>query len=494
MAAGKVYLVGAGPGDKGLLTQRGAALLAAAQTVVYDRLVGADILAMIPAGAKRIDVGKRAGDHPVPQWRINQILVEQAQNGGPVVRLKGGDSFVFGRGGEELEALREAGIAFEVVPGITSAIAAATYAGIPVTHRDFCSSLHIITGHRRQDQQLQLDYPALVRLGGTLLFLMSVASAGEIAEGLLRAGMDPQMPAAVVENGTRPQQRRFVTALCRLKDTVQKNAVQSPALIIVGRVCALADEFDWFDALPLKGRRFLVTRSRDGAQKMADGLRQLGADVVCAPTIETRPLEFLWPDLSRYTALVFTSAVGVEAFMERLWQQRQDARALFGRRLFAVGRQTAAALRPYGLRADFVPSRYSGQDLAKQLLEQRLVGPEDDLLLIQARVAAPQLGQVLTAAGIAHKKLDVYETVQLPVTGVDPAAFDAVTFTSASCVRGLMATLGDTYDCRAIRALCIGPQTARAAAACGMRVEVSPEATIPAMLRWMGELAYDERT
>ena len=244
MNKGKVILVGAGPGDPALLTLAAVRELKRAEVVVYDRLVSDDILALMPAEAEKINVGKNAGDHPVPQHEIDRILLDKALEGRRVVRLKGGDSFVFGRGGEELELLSENGVEFCVVPGITSAIAAAAYAGIPVTHRDFCSSLHIITGHKRENGALALDYGSLVKLNGTLVFLMSVASCGEIAAGLLAAGMAPDMPAAVVENGTRPEQRKLVSTVSALGEDVKKAGIRSPALILVGKVCALSGRFD----------------------------------------------------------------------------------------------------------------------------------------------------------------------------------------------------------------------------------------------------------
>ena len=241
---GKVYLVGAGPGDGGLMTLKGKTLISKADVIIYDRLVGPEIMEMIPADAEKIDVGKNAGSHPVPQHEINRILLDQAKAGKVVVRLKGGDPFVFGRGGEELELLEENGIDFEVVPGITSSIAAAAYGGIPVTHRDFCSSLHIITGHAKAGTELKIDFDSLVRLNGTLVFMMSVSTVDRIADGLIKAGMDPEMPAAIVERGTMPGQRTFTAPLSQICDAVRENNVKSPAVILVGKVCNLSDKFN----------------------------------------------------------------------------------------------------------------------------------------------------------------------------------------------------------------------------------------------------------
>lgn len=252
---GNVILVGAGPGDPGLLTQKGRRALEQAQVVVYDRLVSPDILALIPPGAEKIDVGKESSHHLVPQEQINKILLDKAREGKRVVRLKGGDPFLFGRGGEELELLEENGIPYQVVPGVTSALSVPAYAGIPVTHRDFCSSVHIITGHARAGVRLQINYEALCRAGGTLVFLMGVTALPQICQGLLDAGMSPGMPAAVVERGTLPQQRKVVSTLEQLPQEAKQAQIKSPAVIVVGKVCGLSQRFDWFDRLPLKGRQ-----------------------------------------------------------------------------------------------------------------------------------------------------------------------------------------------------------------------------------------------
>ena len=262
---GKVTLVGAGPGDPGLLTRKGLEALQKAEVVVYDRLVGPAILAMMPETAEQINVGKEASHHLVPQDQINQILLDKALEGKNVVRLKGGDPFLFGRGGEELELLAEHGIPFEEVPGITSAIAAPAYGGIPVTHRDYCSSVHIITGHQRAGKPLTIDFEALVRTKGTLVFLMGVTAMPAIVEGLLSAGMDGETPAAMVESGTTPAQRRCDATLRTLPERAVEMGIHSPAIIIVGKVCALSEKFCWFDKLPLKGQRVLVTRPRERA-------------------------------------------------------------------------------------------------------------------------------------------------------------------------------------------------------------------------------------
>ena len=319
---GKVILVGAGPGDPGLLTEKGKKAIAQAEVVVYDRLVSPAILSLMPESAEQIDVGKEASHHKVPQHQINQILLEKAQAGKRVVRLKGGDPFLFGRGGEELERLSEAGIPFEVVPGVTSALSVPAYAGIPVTHRDFCSSLHIITGHAKAGAKLTIDFEALKRTGGTLVFLMGVTALPAICQGLLDAGMEAEMPAAVIERGTTPRQRKLVSTLGALPQAAAEAKIESPAIIVVGKVCTLSEKFDWFDALPLKGREIVVTRPRERMGALSEKLRALGAAVTEYPCIETveraenPALDQAMDHLAEYRYLVFTSPAGPEIFLK----------------------------------------------------------------------------------------------------------------------------------------------------------------------------------
>ena len=478
---GKVYLVGAGPGDPGLLTWKGRDVLARAQVGVHDRLVSQAILDLIPPEARRIDVGKNAGHHPVPQGEINQILVREALAGHRVVRLKGGDSFLFGRGGEELEQLARLDIPFEVVPGITSALAAPAYAGIPVTHRDYCSSLHIITGHKKADGQLELDYGALVRLQGTLVFLMSVGSLGQIAQGLLAAGMSPDMPCALVENGTLPQQRSFSATLDTVAQVARDQEVRSPAVFLVGRVASLARQFHWFDRLPLKGKRLLVTRPREESSALALRLQELGAQVDRLPAIRLEGLDFQLPPLDSFDVVALTSATGVRYFLEGLLARGLDARALGGKRLAAVGNQTAAALSRFGLRADFVPTEYNGAAMARQMVEQGFLCPQDRVLVARAQSASPGLTDGLRQLGVAFCEIATYRTALTEERLADPSLYDAVLFTSASTVEGF-ARACPGADLSQVKALCIGPQTAQRAQALSMQTQVAPQATIQSMI------------
>lgn len=494
MKQGQVILVGAGPGDPALLTVKGRDALAAAQVVVYDRLVGQGILDLIPADAERIDVGKEASHHTVPQAQINQILLEKALEGKRVVRLKGGDPFLFGRGGEELELLSRHGVPFQEVPGVTSAIAVPSYAGIPVTHRDCCSSLHIITGHRRAGQALDINFEALVQTRGTLVFLMGVSALGEICRGLLAAGMSPDMPAAVIERGTTPFQRSVPAALSALPEAAAAAGVKSPAIIVVGTVCAYAEQFDWFDRLPLKGRTVVVTRPRSRAGTLSERLRALGANVVEFPCIETRPLrpcpelEAAVARMGRYEWLVFTSPAGVSTLMELLERTDRDVRTLGAVRLAAIGPGTAAELRKHGLRADLIPAVYDGAHLGQALCGAK---PGGRVLILRAQWGTRALTDALDAGGVSYDDVRCYETVY---TADNTAAVRAllvpgtvVTFTSASTVTGFVSALGEDSDFSAVTAACIGRQTEAEAQTYGLRTVTAEQATIDALVRCIVE-------
>lgn len=483
---GSVILVGAGPGDPGLLTQKGRQAIENAQVVVYDRLVSPAILSLIPRDAEKINVGKESSNHLVPQEEINRILLRKAQEDKRVVRLKGGDPFLFGRGGEELELLEAAGIPFQVVPGVTSALSVPAYAGIPVTHRDFCSSVHIITGHARAGAELHIDFEALRRTGGTLVFLMSVSSLPRICRGLLDAGMAPDMPAAVVERGTLPRQRKLVSTLEKLPSEAEKAGVKSPAIIVVGKVCALSSRFDWFDGLPMKGKTVVVTRPEDRSGTLTQRLRELGAEVVDYPCIRTvareenPELEKAMENLSRYRCLVFTSPAGPEIFSRRLRAAGRDARALSGLTLAAIGPKTAKAMERFGVTADLVPETYDSDHLAKAL--EAVEGP---VLLCRASRGSTALPEMLERKGIPFADVPVYDTVYAAPA---PQKVDAllgetllVTFTSASTVRGFVESLPGR-DLKNVIGCCIGKQTEAEAKKYGLATVVSQEATMESLV------------
>ena len=490
---GKVTLVGAGPGDPGLLTRKGLEALQNAEVVVYDRLVGPAILALMPEHAEQINVGKQASHHPIPQDQINRILLDKALEGKNVVRLKGGDPFLFGRGGEELELLVQHGVPFEEVPGITSAIAAPAYGGIPVTHRDCCSSLHIITGHQRAGKELDIDFEALVRTRGTLVFLMGVTALPNIRAGLLAAGMDPATPAAVVERGTTPAQRRISATLETLGQAAEQARVESPAVIVVGSVCALAEQFDWFDSLPLKGKTVVVTRPKERIGTLSARLRSLGAQVWEYPCIATVPLDpcpaldGAMERLSQYEWMVLTSPAGVDTLWRWLKDHGRDTRALGGVRLAAIGPGTDRELGKYGLRADYVPEVYDAAHLGAGL------PAGGNVLILRAEEGSPALTEELARRNIAYDDVATYRTVyenprsQELREAVEGTEGLLVTFTSASTVKGFVSSVGADADFSRMAGMCIGAQTAAEAQKHGMTVKTAKAATMDALVELIVE-------
>lgn len=489
---GNVILVGAGPGDPGLLTQKGREALEQAQVVVFDRLVSPAVLALIPPEAEAIDVGKESSHHLVPQKQINRILLEKAQAGKRVVRLKGGDPFLFGRGGEELELLAEQGIDFQVVPGVTSALSVPAYAGIPVTHRDFCSSLHIVTGHAKAGSELHIDFDALRRTGGTLVFLMGVSSLPKICQGLLEVGMEPSMPAAVVESGTLPSQRKVVSTLEKLPKKARDARIKSPAIIVVGKVCGLSDCFDWFDRLPLKGKNVVVTRPADRIGTLAEQLRKLGANVTEYPCIRTVPrnpipqLDQAIEDLSQYRWLVFTSPVGPGFFFDRLRAAGKDARTLANLKLAAIGPKTASELARFGIMADLVPEVYDSEHLAVAMAQ--VEGP---VLLCRASQGSNALPEIFLKNGIPFADVPCYDTVyEMPDSGKVRVLLEEptlVSFTSASTVRGFVESLPGV-DLSHVVGCCIGPQTEAEAIKYGIRTVKAKKATMESLIECIKEV------
>lgn len=501
---GKVWLAGAGPGDAGLLTIKAREVMEQADVVVYDALISAEILSLIPEQAEKINVGKRAGHHLVPQEEINCILAEKAKTGKNVLRLKGGDPFVFGRGGEELELLVREGIAFEVVPGITSAVAAAAYAGIPVTHRDYTSSFHIITGHPKKGGDLRIDYKALVQLDATLVFLMGISAMETICENLIRAGMKPDMPAAVLERGTTARQRRVISTVARLTEDAKEANIQTPAIIMVGKVCTLAGRFHWAEDRPLGGRQILLTRPKQHISELAKKLRDLGAQVIELPSIvtelikENRDLEQallrigregLMPGQEEW--LLFTSPIGVELFFEQLEIMKFDLRNILCKnavvKVAAIGPATARALNKRGLVADVVPAVYAAEELGKEVAKS--ADEKSHITIIRAKEGSELLIPPLQKRGLSCFDIPLYETIcrtdvflkEQIVKMFEANEIDMVTFTSASTVRGFTNTMGE-MDYSKVLAVCIGAQTAKAAKAYGMQIAIANEATMDSMV------------
>ncbi len=486
---GKVWLVGAGPSDPGLFTLKGKLALEQAEVVVYDALAGQGILSMIPREARRIYVGKRSSRHTMSQESINELLVSEALAGRRVVRLKGGDPFLFGRGGEEAEALARNGIPFEIVPGITSAVAVPAYQGIPVTHRDLCSSLHIVTGHRRAGTPCDIDFEALVRAGGTMVFLMGAAALGDICRGLLEGGIKPDTPAVLLMEGTTAHQQRITATVSTLEGEARKREVRTPSLIVVGEVCALADRFAWYEKLPLAGVKVALTRPGEGMAGMALKLRNLGAEVLEAPAIRILkrepdiPLVKALQEIDTFQWLVFTSPAGVRIFFEEMRITGADIRKLGRIRIAVIGRGSAAELEKRGIFPDLVPEIYDGVHLGKALAME--TGPGDRILIPRAAAGNQELVRALP--GRVIEDIPIYDTVfeeECPVNWKDElegGRTDYVMFTSASTVKGFVHAAG-RMDFSAVRAICIGTQTRQAADAAGMRTWQAEKADVDSMI------------
>jgi uroporphyrinogen III methyltransferase/synthase len=457
--SGIVHLVGAGPGDPGLLTARALELIASADVIFHDRLIPATALDGAREEAELVYVGKRPGRPSVPQAQIDALLVEHGRAGRRVVRLKGGDPFVFGRGGEEAQALRGAGVAFEVVPGITAGIAAPAYAGIPVTHRDEASAVAFVTGHEDPGKpESAIDWEALARFPGTLVFYMGVGRLPAIAQRLTAAGRPPTEPVAVVERGTLPGQRTVLGTLQTIAERAAEARVRPPSITVVGGVTALAPRLAWLEDRPLHDLTVAVTRARAQSSGLAGRLRELGAQVVEAPAIRIVALPGPAPDLAAYDLVCLTSPNGVRLLFERLAAAGADARALAGATVAAIGPGTARALREHGVLADVVPERFVAEGLVEALADR----PVRRALVARAREAREVLPDALRERGADVDMLALYETVAEPL---DPPAREAlaeadyVTFTSSSTVRFLLEATGGTAPLAAAQLASIGPVT-----------------------------------
>lgn len=463
-----VYLVGAGPGDPGLLTVRGAELLGRAEVVIYDRLVEPSLLKMAPPGALRVDVGKRPGG-PLQQDKINELLVGYgADPAAVVVRLKGGDPFVFGRGGEEAQALIDAGVRFEVVPGVSSAVAVPAYAGIPVTHRGLSTSFMVVTGHSRHASDRELDWDAVARTAGTIVVLMGVAHRAEIAERLLGAGRSPSTPVAAIRWGTRPEQQTLRTTLGELGGVT----LEPPVTLVIGEVAGM--DLGWYERRPLFGRRVVVTRARDQASELVERLRMLGATTVELPVIEIAPpadggarLRQAAASLGEYAWVVFASANAVRSLCASL----RDARAFGSARVAAVGPGTADALATFGVVADLVPDQAVAEALVVAMGPAPT--PPGRVLIPRAAVGRDVLPDGLRRTGWEVEVVEAYRTVPVlldPEQVAETATADALTFTSSSTVTNFVAAAGTAALARVVA--CIGPVTADTARAAGLRVDV----------------------
>jgi uroporphyrinogen III methyltransferase/synthase len=482
----RAYLVGAGPGDYKLITLKAVECLKKADVVIYDRLVNKRYLDFAKEEAELIYVGKASSCHSLPQDQINQLIVNKAKEGKIVVRLKGGDPYLFGRGGEEAEELTKEGIPFEIVPGITSAISVPAYAGIPVTHRDFVSSVHIITGHERPEKDVSnINYELLAHLKGTLIFLMGLSKIGGICRNLIKHGKPENTPVAAISKGTTSAQKKVVGTLSDIQEKVIRERLLPPSIIVVGEVVNLHDRLDWFQRKPLSGKRILVTRTRSQASELAQKIADLGGEVYSFPTIKiTEPEDYSFIDeklrkIKKYHWIVFTSVNGVEAFFRRLKTIEKDIRDLAGIKIGAIGEKTGALLKEKGVLPDYIPGEYQGEALAAGLKERIKAG--EKVLLPTADIARKLLEDELRTHGAVVDKIDLYRTLpgegnrNLLLEWLEQKEIDIVTFASSSTVRNFIKILGpeNIVLLKDVKIACIGPVTARTAEELGLDVAVT---------------------
>ena len=485
--AGMVYLVGAGPGDYRLISMKAVDCLKMADVVVYDRLADDRILRWAPAEAEYIYVGKASSNHTMKQEDINQLLVDKAKEGKCVVRLKGGDPFVFGRGGEEGLLLRQNNLPFEIVPGITSAISVPAYAGIPVTHRAVATSFAVVTGHEDPTKgESNMRWEHLAVGVDTLVFLMGVANLPHITSKLMENGRSADTPAAVIRWGTKPEQRTLITTVGKAAEDVAKNGIKPPAIFIVGEVVKLRDSLQWFDNLaqrPLFGKRILVTRARSQASKLTAKLENLGAEVIEVPAITiTDPVDLYAAldqaigQLQDYHWVMFTSANGVKHFFARLLQAGKDARALGYAKIAAIGSATAAELKKYGLVADVVPGEYRAEGIIEAMKGK--LPPHAKILLPRAEEAREILPEKLREMGAEVDVVSAYRTVCAAADGealtseLNEGRIDMVTFTSSSTVKNLVNIIGSADVLNGVKTACIGPVTADTAKSLGIEPDI----------------------
>jgi uroporphyrinogen III methyltransferase/synthase len=491
---GVVYLVGAGPGDPGLMTLRAAELVASADAILHDRLIPRGALEAARDDAELVYVGKRPGSPAMQQDEIERLMIERAGAGRSVVRLKGGDPFVFGRGGEEAEAVAAAGVPFEVVPGVTAGVAAPAYAGIPVTHREDASAVAFVTGHEDPEKDdSALDWEALAGFPGTLVLYMGVKRLPEIVARLIAAGRDGGEPAAIVERGTMPDQRTVTGTLAELPGAAGEASIGAPAVVLTGPVAARRQTIAWLERRPLHGRRVVVTRARAQASGLAATLRALGAEVIelpairIVPRIDSAEVRDAVQGIHAYALVCLTSPNGVRLLFEALAEAGRDARALANATVAAIGPGTAAALAERGITADVVPERSIAEALVEALEDFEVAGRP--VLVARAVEARDVLPEALRERGAKVDVVGLYETLaeQPDPDAVEAAkAADYLTFTSSSTVRNFVEALGDGLPAGA-RVVSIGPVTSEAARGAGLTVAVEaerhdPEGLVEALL------------
>lgn len=478
---GTVYLVGAGPGDPKLITVRGLELIGCADVIIYDFLANRELLSSARKEAELIYVGKQASRHELPQGDINRLLLEKAREKQTVVRLKGGDPFMFGRGGEEVEYLADRGIPFEIVPGVTSAIAAPAYAGIPLTHRDHASAVAFITGHEDEKKtESTINWRHLATAVDTLVFFMGIKNLAEIARKLIDHGRDPDTPASVIQWGTLPQQQVVTGTLSNLAERTTRAGITPPGIILVGEVNRLRDRLQWFEKRPLFGKKIVVTRAPHQSLKLGSLLGAMGAEVIYAPTISleridpNEPLFRAIDSIESFDYIIFTSVNGVTAFGDTLFSRGKDGRSLHRATIIPIGEATAAALRELGIVPDLIPSRYTSEGIVELLRNHDLPGKE--VLLPRAEEARDVIETYVEEKGGRCHVVPVYRTGLPEDRGTIPGAPDVITFTSSSTVRNFMHLYGkDSLDMNRVCIASIGPITSETLRREGLPVHIEAE-------------------
>ena len=492
-----MILVGAGPGDEGLLTLRGKDWLGRADVVVYDHLVNWNLMRFSKESAERIYAGKISGTATLPQENINELLIQKAREGKTVVRLKGGDPFIFGRGGEEAEALNKAGVPFSVVPGVSSPVGVSSYAGIPLTHRDYSSTISIITASidNNNESAARIDWEKIASRSGTLVFLMGARKLPEIVEKLTRYGKDPTTPVAVIQWGTTSRQKTWIGTLQTIVQIAMKEKIRPPALTIIGEVVNLKPHIEWYENLPLFGKTVVVTRAEEQSEPLIKTVQEKGAEAFCFPVIRTVPPEDWTPlddalgRLESYHGIIFTSVNGVKFFMQRLRETGADIRDLKGVRVYTIGPKTAERVEELGLRVDVTPKNFVAESLIECLRNENLQGKR--FLLPRAAVAREILPEQLKSLGAKIDVVPSYRTIQ-PETHIEAlakrfedGAVDVITFTSSSTVSNFLKLLGKDLKpyLDQVTIACIGPITAKTARNAGLKVAIVPEVyTVAAMV------------
>jgi len=495
MKAGKVYLVGAGPGDPGLISVKGLESIKKADVIVYDRLLDDRLLNLAASTTGRIYVGKAVGEHTKPQAEINQLLVAKAKEGKIVVRLKGGDPFVLGRGGEEADLLAQNHVPFEVIPGVTSAVAVPAYAGIPVTHRGTASSFAVITGHEDPNKEgSNINWEKLATAVDTLVFLMGMKNLPEIVSKLIESGRPSDTPVAVIQDGTRSEQRIVVGSLDDIVSKVEECRLTPPVIAVVGEVVRLREKLRWFDNRPLFGKRILVTRARHQASILSQLLAEYGAKPIGLPLIDIQSvadsgeLDQAISNLKRYHWIIFTSVNGVAAFWQRLHSLKMDSRALSGLRIGTIGPATAEALVAKGITPDYIPETYTTKGILMGLEHRGIAG--QCFLLPRADIADKELVQGIRKLGAEVHEVTAYRTLPIGESTAEARRMlisreiDVITFTSSSTVTNLAAAFqGEPLPTNQVKIACIGPKTYEAASRAGLKVDIlTSEQTISGLV------------